>query len=124
VLLAHLMFDLPILQVSTHVRASVGQFVSEGVATCGLLLTILGFSRFAPSQIAAAVGAYIAGAYWFTASTSFANPAVSVARSLTNTFAGIRPQDVPPFIVAQVGGALLAVLLANSLGLRAASARE
>lgn len=118
VFLAHLMFDLPILQFSTHARASTGQIVSEGVATCGLLLTIIGFVRFAPSQIAAAVGAYIAGAYWFTASTSFANPAVTVARALTDTFAGIRPQDVPAFILAQLIGSVGAVLIANSLGLR------
>ncbi|HXZ54266.1 MAG TPA: MIP/aquaporin family protein [Burkholderiales bacterium] len=121
VFLAHVMFDLPILQLGTHARAGTGQFVSEAVATCGLLLTIIGFTRSAPSQTAAAVGAYIAGAYWFTASTSFANPAVTVARALTNTFAGIRPQDAPAFILAQLAGSVAAVLLARSLGLRAGS---
>ena len=100
--LAHLMFDLPILQTSHHVRSGLGQFVSEIVATTGLLLLILGLSHHAVERIAAAVGAYIAAAYWFTASTSFANPAVTTARMLTDTFAGIRPDDAPLFVVAQV----------------------
>jgi glycerol uptake facilitator-like aquaporin len=102
--LAHVMFDLPILQASTKVRAGLGQFVSEAVATAGLLVTIAGFLRHAPLQVPAAVGAYIAAAYWFTASTSFANPAVTVARSLTDTFAGIAPAHVPLFLAAQAAG--------------------
>lgn len=102
--LAHLMFDLPILQASSHARASTGQLVSEAVATAGLLVVIAGFSRHAPRQLAAAVGAYIAAAYWFTASTSFANPAVTTARALTDTFAGIAPAHVLPFIAAQLAG--------------------
>ena len=107
--LAHLMFDLPILQTSVHVRSGAGQFVSEVVATVGLLVLILGLSHHAIDRIAAAVGAYIAAAYWFTASTSFANPAVTTARILTDTFAGIRPDDAPSFIAAQLTGALLAL---------------
>jgi glycerol uptake facilitator-like aquaporin len=110
--LAHLMFDVPILQESLRHRNGVGQFASELVATTGLLVTIFGFSRHAPAQVAAAVGAYIAAAYWFTASTSFANPAVTIARSLTNTFAGISPSDIALFILAQGCG------LAAGLGLR------
>jgi glycerol uptake facilitator-like aquaporin len=98
------MFDLPILQASQHARGDVGQFVSEIVATTGLLLTIGGFSRHAASQVPAAVGAYIAAAYWFTASTSFANPAVTTARAMTNTFAGIAPADTGLFILAEIVG--------------------
>lgn len=105
--LAHVMFDLPVLQSSEHVRRGLGQWVSEMVATAGLLVTIGGFSRHARPQVAAAVGVYIAAAYWFTASTSFANPAVTTARALTNTFAGIRPNDAPGFIAAQVVGMLI-----------------
>lgn len=113
--LAHLMFDLPILQASQHARASLGQFVSEWVATLGLLLTIAGFARSAPSQVAAAVGAYIAAAYWFTASTSFANPAVTTARAMTDTFAGIAPAHVPLFIAAQAAGLAAAIALTRAL---------
>jgi glycerol uptake facilitator-like aquaporin len=102
--LAHVMFALPILQTSEHVRTGIGQWVSEAVATAGLLLTIGGCTRFARAQTAAAVGAYIAAAYWFTASTSFANPAVTVARAMSDTFAGIRPSDAPGFIVGQIAG--------------------
>ena len=102
--LAHLMFDLPMLQSSAHERSSVGQFVSEVVATAGLLVTIAGFARHAPAQIAPGVGAYIAAAYWFTASTSFANPAVTTARALTDTFAGIAPSHVPLFVAGQLLG--------------------
>lgn len=109
--LAHLMFDLPLLQTSHHVRSGMGQFVSEIVATTGLLLLILGLSRHAIERIAAAVGAYIAAAYWFTASTSFANPAVTTARMLTDTFAGIRPDDAPLFIVAQVSSVFVALAI-------------
>ena len=100
--LAHLMFDLPVIQISSHLRTGSGQFISEMVATTGLLVLILGLSRHAAERIPAAVGAYIAAAYWFTASTSFANPAVTTARMLTDTFAGIRPIDAPLFILAQV----------------------
>jgi glycerol uptake facilitator-like aquaporin len=113
--LAHLMFDLPILQASAHARTSLGQFVSELVATAGLLLTIAGFARHARSQLAAAVGAYIAAAYWFTASTSFANPAVTTARALTDTFAGIAPSHVGLFIAAQLIGLAAGVLLTRAL---------
>jgi glycerol uptake facilitator-like aquaporin len=102
--LAHAMFGLPILQVSDHPRSSFGEYLSEAVATAGLLLTITGFVRSAPTQVPAAVGAYIAAAYWFTASTSFANPAVTTARALTDTFAGIAPADALPFIAAQLVG--------------------
>ena len=109
--LAHLMFDLPIIQSSHHVRSGLGQFVSEIVATTGLLLLILGLARHAIDRIAAAVGAYIAAAYWFTASTSFANPAVTTARMLTDTFAGIRPDDAPLFIAAQVVSVFMALAL-------------
>ena len=107
--LAHVMFDKPILMTSEHVRSGAPQLVSEVVATFGLLMTILGTARHRPSAIPFAVGAYIAAAYWFTASTSFANPAVTVARTLTNTFAGIRPVDAPGFVAAQLIGAALAL---------------
>lgn len=107
--LAHLMFDKSILMTSEHVRSGVPQLVSEAVATFGLLCTILGTAKHRPTAIPFAVGAYIAAAYWFTASTSFANPAVTVARTLTNTFAGIRPIDAPGFIAAQLVGAVLAL---------------
>ena len=106
--LAHAMFDLPILQVSQKVRTGTGQWIAEGVATFGLLATILGSVRFRADAVPWLVGLYITAAYWFTASTSFANPAVAIARSLSYTFAGIRPADVPAFILAQVVGALLA----------------
>lgn len=113
--LAHLMFDLDILQTSTHQRTGVGQWISEIVATAGLLVTIGGFTRYASAQVAAAVGAYIAAAYWFTASTSFANPAVTTARALTDTFAGIRPADAPGFIAAQLVGMVLGLVLVRIL---------
>ncbi len=108
---AHLMFDLPIIQASTHMRAGIGQLTSEVVATGGLLLVIAGASRHTTPVLAAAVAAYITGAYWFTASTSFANPAVTIARMLTDTFAGIRPVDAPLFILAQLATALAVSLL-------------
>ena len=101
---AHLMFDLPLLQVSTKLRLGPAQVFSECVATFGLILTILGTVRRAPSFTPVAVGLYITAAYWFTASTSFANPAVTMARALTNTFAGIAPSGVMPFIAAQMIG--------------------
>ncbi|MGB6475785.1 MAG: MIP/aquaporin family protein [Candidatus Sulfotelmatobacter sp.] len=106
---ANLMFGLPLFFVSTHARHGAGQVWSEVVATFGLVFVIWGCSRFRPSATAWAVGAYIASAYWFTASTSFANPAVTLARSASNTFAGIRPGDVPGFVVAQLFGAAAAV---------------
>jgi glycerol uptake facilitator-like aquaporin len=112
-LIAHAMFDLSIFQISTTVRTGSGQWIAEIVATFGLLLTILIGIRSRHEAIPWLVGLYITAAYWFTASTSFANPAVAIARSLTNTFAGIRPADVPAFIVAQVVGALLAMALAS-----------
>ncbi|MFB9953027.1 aquaporin [Rhizobium puerariae] len=112
---AHLMFDLPIFQVSETVRTGSAQWTAEAVATFGLLLTILGGLRFRVEAIPMLVGLYITAAYWFTASTSFANPAVAIARSLTNTFSGIRPVDLPGFIVAQMLGALIAVALASWL---------
>jgi glycerol uptake facilitator-like aquaporin len=103
------MFAEPVWQISTKLRDASGQGLSEFVATFGLLATILGCLRFRPDFTPAAVGLYIVSAYWFTASTSFANPAVTVARSLSNTFAGIAPSSVPAFILAQVLGASAAV---------------
>lgn len=112
-ILAHAMFDLPWLQSSAHVRTGTSQWLAEAVATFGLLLVVLGARRTedAPWMVAAWIGA----AYWFTASTSFANPAITIARSLSNTFSGIRPIDIPGFVVAQLMGALLALLVARSL---------
>ncbi len=115
VLAAHLMFDLPLWQVSHTVRTGPGQWFAEGVATFGLLLTIFCCLVSARASIPYAVGLYITAAYWFTASTSFANPAVTIARSLSDTFAGIAPAGVAPFIVAQIAGGLLAVFIANWL---------
>jgi glycerol uptake facilitator-like aquaporin len=115
VLLAHAMFDLPLLQRGTHVRRGVAQWLSEGVAAFGLLLTILLGGRQRPSAVAGLVASYIFAAYWFTASTSFANPAVTLARSLTQSFAGIRPIDVPGFVLAQFLGALCAIPVARWL---------
>jgi glycerol uptake facilitator-like aquaporin len=111
VVAAHLMFGLAVVSVSTHVRAGGAQAFSEFVATFGLLAVIWGCARSRPAAAPFAVGAYITAAYWFTASTSFANPAVTVARSLTNTFAGVRPVDVPAFLAAQLAGAFAATLL-------------
>jgi len=105
---AHAMFGLPVISVSAHPRHGWPLVFSEFVATFGLLLVIRGCSRLRSSMIPVAVGSYITAAYWFTASTSFANPAVTVARSLTNTFSGIRPADVPLFIGAQLLGGLVA----------------
>jgi glycerol uptake facilitator-like aquaporin len=105
------MFAEPIIQVSTKLRDGPGQAFSEAVATFGLLTTILGCLRFRPDFTPAAVGLYITSAYWFTASTSFANPAVTVARSLSNTFSGIAPTSAPAFIAAQIAGALAAVAI-------------
>jgi glycerol uptake facilitator-like aquaporin len=115
VLLAHVMFDLTIWQFSTKVRSGAGQYVAEAVATFGLVLTILGCIARAPASVAYAVGLYITAAYWFTASTSFANPAVTIARSLSDTFAGIAPANVGAFIAAQIVGMLLALALGGWL---------
>lgn len=109
-LAAHLMFDLPLFQLSTTVRSGAPQWFAEFVATFGLLLTILGCVRFKPEFVATAVGLYITAAYWFTASTSFANPAVAIARAFTDTFAGIRPLDTSAFILAQIAGAVAGML--------------
>jgi glycerol uptake facilitator-like aquaporin len=109
--IAHLMFELPVWQVSLNVRTGTGQWFAEFVATFGLLLTILGCVARTPTAVPYAVGLYITSAYWFTASTSFANPAVTVARSLSDTFAGIAPTGVAAFIAAQFVGMLAAVVL-------------
>ena len=111
VVIAHLMFGLPVVSASQHVRNGSSQMFSETVASFGLLAVIWGSGRFRPSVVAFAVAAYIVAAYWFTASTSFANPAVTLARSITDTFAGIRPVDAPGFIVAQIVGAAAATAL-------------
>jgi len=113
--IAHLMFELPLLQLSLTQRSGAGQWLAEAAATFGLLLTILGVASRTPAAVPYAVGLYITSAYWFTASTSFANPAVTIARSLSDTFAGIAPHGVPAFIAAQLAGALLAVPLASWL---------
>jgi glycerol uptake facilitator-like aquaporin len=109
---AHLMFELPVWQISLHARGGTGQLLAECVATFGLLLTIFGCGAKAPAAIPFAVGLYITSAYWFTASTSFANPAVTIARALSDTFAGIAPAGVAAFIAAQIAGMLAAVALA------------
>ncbi len=108
---AHLMFELPVLEVGAVTRTGMGQWWAEIVATFGLAAAIFGGLRYRPDAIPWLVGLYIASAYWFTASTSFANPAVTIARALTATFSGIRPIDVPAFIVAQCLGAVLAAVL-------------
>ena len=113
--LAHLMFDLPLLQLSTRARTGTGQWTAEVTATFGLVLLILLCVRKAPATLPAAVALYIVGAYWFTASTSFANPAVTLARALSNTFAGIAPADAPAFIGAQLAGTFLALATARVL---------
>lgn len=110
-MLAHAMFALPLIDLSLKQRAGAAQLVSEGVAAFGLVLTILAGIRFAKTAVPWLVGLYITAAYWFTASTSFANPAVAIARSLTNTFSGIRPVDVPGFIAAEFFGAVVALAL-------------
>ena len=115
VVAAHAMFELPLWQTSTTVRTGQGQWFAEAVATFGLLLTILGCSVRAPTAVPYAVGLYITSAYWFTASTSFANPAVTLARSLSDTYAGIAPEGVAKFIVAQILGMFAAVMLARWL---------
>jgi glycerol uptake facilitator-like aquaporin len=112
--IAHLMFELPVWEISLHVRSGGGQWLAEFVATFGLILTIFGCVANAPAAVPFAVGLYITAAYWFTASTSFANPAVTIARALSDTFAGIAPAGVAAFIAAQCAGMLAAVLLARS----------
>jgi glycerol uptake facilitator-like aquaporin len=108
--IAHLMFDLPILQLSERMRGGPGQLAGEAVATFGLVLTILGTARLRPGSVPAGVALYIAAAYWFTSSTGFANPAITIARSFSNSFAGIAPAGVPGFVAAQLAGAVAAWL--------------
>jgi arsenate reductase len=113
--LANLMFDLPAVEVSTRARWGAGLWLGEGVATFGLLLVVRGVGRANAAAAPYAVGAYIGAAYWFTSSTSFANPAVTLARALSDTFAGIAPSSVPPFLLAQGAGAALAVAVGRVL---------
>lgn len=112
---AHLMFDLPIIQLSTKIRTGTGQWAGEAIATFGLIFTILGTARHRPEWIPASVAVYITSAYWFTSSTSFANPAITVARSLSDSFAGIAPANIPGFVLAQLFGALLAMVAGHFL---------
>ena len=119
-LLAHGMFELPLVQASTQVRAGTGQWIGEVVATSGLIL--VAFTSPTVREAAWRVPAWIAGAYWFTASTSFANPAITIARSLSDTFSGIRPQDTPGFLVAQLAGAAVGLLLLRMLAEKAKAA--
>ncbi|MGB3391499.1 MAG: MIP/aquaporin family protein [Pseudaminobacter sp.] len=112
---AHMMFEAPLLQLSATTRTGAGQWSAEAIATFGLVLTIFGCISRAPASTAMAVGLYITAAFWFTASTSFANPAVTIARALTDTFTGIRPVDVAPFIIAQCVGASIGALAAALL---------
>jgi glycerol uptake facilitator-like aquaporin len=121
---AHLMFEMPILMLGGTARAGIGQWIGEAVATFGLVAAILACMRFQPKAVAAAVGLYITAAYWFTSSTSFANPAVTVARMLTDSFAGIRPGDAPAFIAAQLVGALTASLVSGWLLVQPGEARH
>jgi glycerol uptake facilitator-like aquaporin len=120
--MAHLMFELPVWQLSITARAGAGQWLAEAVATFGLVLTIFGCVARRPDAVPYAVGLYITAAYWFTASTSFANPAVTIARSLSDTFAGIAPPGVAAFIAAQMAGMLAAVVLSRWLWRELASA--
>jgi glycerol uptake facilitator-like aquaporin len=122
--IAHLMFELPVLQLSLTERTGAGQWLAEIVATFGLLSTILGVRYQTPTAVPYAVGLYITSAYWFTSSTSFANPAVTLARSLSDTFSGIAPRDMPAFIAAQFIGVVLAVMLARWLWGRAPEKRN
>ena len=112
---AHVMFDLPVLQMSAKARTGLGQWTGEFIATFGLVLTILGTVRMRPTWVPASVALYITAAYWFTSSTSFANPAITVARSLTDSFSGIAPSDVPGFVAVQLLGALAAHCFARLL---------
>lgn len=113
--IAHLMFDVPIIQFSTHARYGLGQWTGEAVATFGLILTIIGTVRHRPAWVPASVALYITAAYWFTSSTSFANPAITIARSLSDSFAGIKPSDVPGFIAAQLIGAAVGSFISRLL---------
>jgi glycerol uptake facilitator-like aquaporin len=113
--LAHAMFDLPIVQVSVKARTGLGQWLGEFVATFGLVMTILGTLRHRPEAVPVSVALFITAGYWFTISTSFANPAITIARSLSNTFAGIAPWDAPAFIAAQLAGAVSAHFIARNL---------
>ena len=115
VLIAHAMFGLPLIETSTHIRTGAGQWIGEFVATFGLLFTIVVGSRQRPDAVPALVALWIVAGYWFTSSTSFANPAITIARALTDSFAGIRPADAPGFIIAQFAGAWMAVRFANWL---------
>ena len=110
-LVAHLMFDLPALEMGIKARTGISQWFAEAVATFGLVATILGFVKFNKNAVAMGVGLYITAAYWFTASTSFANPAVTIARSFTTSFSGIDPAHVAGFVLAQVAGAIIALVL-------------
>jgi len=112
---AHLMFELPVWQFSSTARTGAGQWLAEAIATFGLILTIFGCAERRPDAVAYAVGLYITAAYWFTASTSFANPAVTIARSVSDTFAGIAPAGAPAFIAAQFAGMLVAVVIGRWL---------
>lgn len=112
---AHFMFAEPILQLSTKVRTGTGQWAGEFIATFGLVFVILGTLRHRPQAVPASVALYIVAAYWFTSSTSFANPAITLARALSDTFAGIAPADVPAFIAAQIAGALAALVAGNMI---------
>ena len=115
VIAAHLMFQIDLSQISQNSRTGTGQWVAEFIATFGLVMTILGCVRFRPEAVPYAVGLYITAGYWFTASTSFANPAVTIARCFTDTFSGIAPMDAPMFIVAQLLGAIAATLVMRRL---------
>jgi glycerol uptake facilitator-like aquaporin len=112
---AHLMFEMPVLQISTTTRTGLGQWLAEAIATFGLILTILGTVRHRAEWVPASVALYITAAYWFTSSTSFANPAITIARSLTDSFSGIAPFDVPMFLLAQMVGAACAAAAARFL---------
>ena len=113
--LVHLMFELPVIQIADTPRTGIGQWVSEGIATFGLILTILATARAAPDKVPVSVALYIFAACWFTSSTSFANPAITIARSFTDTFAGIAPMDIPGFVAAQIAGALVAMGVGRAL---------
>lgn len=113
--IAHLMFGAPVFQISTHARSGIGQWTGEAVATFGLTVTILGTARHRPALMPATVACYITAAYWFTSSTSFANPAITIARSLSESFSGIAPRDVPMFVLAQIAGALAGLAAARLL---------
>jgi glycerol uptake facilitator-like aquaporin len=121
---ANIMFALPAFSISHHARMGAPQWFSELVATFGLLLVIRAVARFTPDWLPFAVGAYIVAGYWFTASTSFANPAVAIARSLSDTFSGIRPVDVPAFVAAQLAGGFFAVIVSDWLAMRRIESRN